>query len=134
MPENSRQIIENANYIGLLMVYGFSLCFGFVGGFSGAALIFKAKGRKERWLSRAFAMGIAGSVTSIVILACIFTYQFFSGSVIIGNFDSIIHLGLASGFVTTITMMILNHGLSNVVLKYKGFEVDLELVKKDDEK
>jgi hypothetical protein len=131
VPERASELLTDVDYWSVLLIYTLSLCFGFVGGFSGASMVFIGYSKKQRWLSIAFALGVSGAITAVVILSCIFSYQILFSENYIDNFESIVHISLFSGFATSIITMIINKGIANrLVLKYKGFELEL----KEDEK
>ena len=130
MPEKLHSLINAADYIGVMSLYGIAIAFGGIGGFCGTSIILLRMGgitKLKKGLSLILALGIAGALCSLMVFTGILTYEVFSGKEVLDSIEAVSHMSVFTGFFTSIFMMLANRGITHVSLKYGKASLELDL-------
>lgn len=136
MPDNMGKLLEAADFISVLTMYGIAAAFGSLGGFCGSSIVMLKIGGISKWKKgMAVIMGltIAGAFCSLMVFTALMSYEVFWGRHIIDNVETVMHASVFTGFCTAIGMMIANLGVSHVSLKYGNATVKIQMDKKERE-
>lgn len=136
MPEKISTLLESADYVGVLTMYGIAVAFGGLGGFCGASVVLLKIGGLSKWkkgLALILGLSIAGAFCSLMVFTGILSYEVMVGKSIIENIEIVFHLSVFTGFFTSIAMMIANRGIAHITLKYGQASIEVELNRRKDD-
>lgn len=132
MPDKTSLLLEAADYIGVLSLYGIAIAFGGLGGFCGASTVLLKLGgisRLKRGIALVLGLSVAGAFCSLMVFTGILSYEVLAGKHIIDNIEIVFHMSVFTGFFTSIAMMIANKGISHITVKYGAARIDVKMNK-----
>ena len=133
MPESMGKLLETADFISVLIMYGISAAFGGLGGFCGSSMVLIKIGglsKFKRGLGLILGLTIAGAFCSLMVFTALLSYEIFWGHHIIDNIETVFHASVFTGFFTSIAMMIANQGISYISVKYGKATLRVQMDKK----
>lgn len=130
MPEKITSLIDAADYVGVLSLYGIAVAFGGLGGFCGSSVVLLKLGGIPKWkrgIALIMGLSIAGAFCSLMVFTGILSYEVIAGVSIIEDIEIIFHMSVFTGFFTSIAMMVANKGISHITFKYGPASINVEM-------
>ncbi|MCK5226514.1 MAG: hypothetical protein KAQ89_07320 [Planctomycetes bacterium] len=134
MPDKISSLLDAADYIGVLSLYGIAIAFGGLGGFCGSSVALLKMGgfsKLKQGIAVVLGLTIAGAFCSLMVFTGILSYEVLAGKHVIENIEIVFHMSVFTGFFTSIAMMVANKGISHISLKYGAASINVKMNRRE---